>query len=394
VSAGAPAGGGCGKDTFKYKTLSKATKSFEKRLGGGGCGSVFEGVLVSGTRVAVKRLELNLAPGARGGELSMLSIIDQMRTEVEVLSKVQHVNIVPLLGWSKDGMAPCLVYALMEGGSLQDRLACRGSGAVPLTANERILVLSDVSRGLAYLHSEQRLIHRDVKSANVLLDEGCRGRVGDFGVARSLNDNSAGITVTQIQTEHVMGTQVYMAPEYKNGNLSAKVDAFAFGLVVIETLTGYAVCSPAPGHRDLLSMFEQELDSASQLIAHLDKRACWDQHTQERIGKLYDIADRCLEARSPKRPQLVELIPELEEVRHSTEALHALEAERVVRILVEAEAAEKECCICLKTEEVGKLLALVPCGHRCVCGECSALVVGRTCPVCRTTARQAIRVFD
>ena len=95
-----------------------------------------------------------------------------MRTAVELLSKVHHVNIVPLLGWSKDGMSPCLVYAFMEGGSLQDRLACRGSAVVPLTANERILVLSDVSQGLAYLHSEQRLIHRDVKSANVLLDEG------------------------------------------------------------------------------------------------------------------------------------------------------------------------------------------------------------------------------
>ena len=77
---------------------------------------------------------------------------DQMRTEVEVLSQVHHVNVVQLMGWSKDGMAPCLVYAFMEGGSLQDRLACRGSGAVPLTANARILVLCDVARGLAYLH--------------------------------------------------------------------------------------------------------------------------------------------------------------------------------------------------------------------------------------------------
>ena len=99
-------------------------------------------------------------------------------------------------------MAPCLVYALMEGGSLQDRLACRGSGAlVPLTANERIVVLSDVARGLAYLHSEVRVIHRDVKSANVLLDRGCQGRIGDFGIAKSLNDNNAGITVTHMQTE-------------------------------------------------------------------------------------------------------------------------------------------------------------------------------------------------
>jgi serine/threonine protein kinase len=126
---------------------------------------------------------------------------------VEVLSQVQHVNIVPLLGSSKDGMAPCLVYALMEGGGLQDPLACRGSGAlVPLTANEWMLVLSDVARGLAYLHSEVRVIHRDVKSANVLLDEGCRGRIGDFGIARSLNENHPGITCTHMQTEDVMGT--------------------------------------------------------------------------------------------------------------------------------------------------------------------------------------------
>ena len=253
---------------------------------------------------------------------------------------------------------------------------------VPLTANERILVLSDVARGLAYLHSQLRVIHRDVKSANVLLDRGCHGRVGDFGIARSLRDNGGGITSTHMQTEHVMGTQVYMAPEYhRGGELSTKVDAFAFGLVIIETLTGYAVCSPAPGHRDLLSMFEEDLDNPTKLLAHLDRRACWDQHKQERIGRLHSIAERCLEMHRKKRPELVELIPELEEVRRGTEALQALEAERAVGPLVAAEAAEKECCICLKAEEVGKLLALVPCGHRCICVDCSAPVVGHTCLV-------------
>ena len=91
-------------------------------------------------------------------------MLDQMNTEVEVLSQVQHPNIVPLLGWSKDGVAPCLVYAYMEGGSLQDRLACN-HGAVPLSAKERIMVLSDVARGLAYLNSEisPPIIHCDVK---------------------------------------------------------------------------------------------------------------------------------------------------------------------------------------------------------------------------------------
>jgi serine/threonine protein kinase len=290
MSRAAPAAAGAGR-RYTYQDLSNATNNFEKRLGGGGCGSVFQGVLASGTRVAVKRLELGVAAGAGAAGLSMT---DQMRTEVEVLSQVQHVNIVPLLGSSKDGMAPCLVYALMEGGSLQDRLACRLSGAlVPLTADERILLLSDVARGLAYLHSEVRVIHRDVKSANVLLDRGCQGRIGDFGIARSLKDNGGGITSTHMQTEHVMGTQVYMAPEYHRGvELSTKVDAVAFGLVIIETLTGYAVSSPAPGHRDLLSMFQDELDTADNLVAHLDKRACWDQHKQERIVILFVIAGR------------------------------------------------------------------------------------------------------
>ena len=130
--------------------------------------------------------------------------------------------------------------------------------------------------------------------------------------------------------------------EYIHGELSTKVDAFAFGLVVVETLTGYAVCSPAPGHRDLLSMFQDELDTADNLVAHLDKRACWNQHKQERIASLFTIAYRCLGASRKKRPELVELIPELEEVRRGTETLQALEAERAVRILVEAEAAEKE----------------------------------------------------
>jgi hypothetical protein len=99
---------------------------------------------------------------------------------------------------------------------------------------------------------------------------------------------------------------------------------------------------------------------------------------------MHSITERCLETRRTRRPELVEFIPELEEVRRGTVALQALEAERAV----------KENCICLKTEEVGKLLALVPCGHRCVCADCSALVVGHMCPVCRTEARQAIRVFD
>jgi len=183
AGAGTGAGSGAaglrgGVTHFSWEVLCKATKDFEKRLGGGGCGCVFQGILSSGTRVAVKRLEVDPVVGLAG-----VVLLDQMQTEVQVLSQVQHPNIVQLLGSSTDGAVPCLVYALMEGGSLQDRLACSVGDVAhaALTSNERILVLSDVARGLAFLHFEVQIIHRDVKSANVLLDRNLVGRIGDFG---------------------------------------------------------------------------------------------------------------------------------------------------------------------------------------------------------------------
>jgi hypothetical protein len=100
-----------------------------------------------------------------------------------------------------------------------------------------------------------------------------------------------------------------MTPEYHHdGELSTKVDTFVFGLVIIETLTGYVVWSPAPGHRDFISMFQDELDTTDNLVAHLDKRTCWDQDKHERLTSLFDITERCLEGRRKKRPELVEFI--------------------------------------------------------------------------------------
>ena len=110
------------------------------------------------------------------------------------------------------------------------------------------------------------IIHRDVKIANVFLNEVCRGLIGDFDITRSLNDNHSVITSTHRRTEHVLGTQVYM-----NDELSTKVDTFDFGLVVLVTLTGYTVWSPEPGHHNWISMFDQELDTVIKFLGHLDK---------------------------------------------------------------------------------------------------------------------------
>ena len=364
VGAPSPAVRG-GVMRFRYESLELATNKFDTRLGGGGFGSVFQGVLASGTQVAVKRLE---------GDAD----IDQMQTEVQVLSTVQHPNIVQLLGSSADGAALCLVYALMEGGSLQDRLACGGVGdRVALTANERILVLSDVARGLAYLHSEVCVIHRDVKSANILLDKNGMGRIGDFGIARAAIDNH-GVTATHVQTKHVVGTLVYMAPEYKNGQLSTKVDTYALGLVILESITGYAIHDPAPGYSNLLCMFEGELDSANKLLTHLDKRTSWVLHKAQRVAALHSIAERCLEHRRHRRPEMVHLIPELEKMHRETEALPVYDS--------------RECVVCMgASSDVEGWMMLRTCGHVCVCRVCCVGL--NECPLCRSGVSESFVVF-
>ena len=145
-------------------------------------------MLASGTQIAVKQLQ-DTADGQR----------EQMYTEVEVLSRVQHPNIVPLLGWSEEGAA-CVVYALMEGGSLEERLACTG-GRAALTASERRMAFSDVARGP--LPAPEGVIHRDVKSANVLIDRGCVGRIGDFGIAKSVKCSQGGTAATHLHTQAI-----------------------------------------------------------------------------------------------------------------------------------------------------------------------------------------------
>lgn len=169
-----------------------------------------------------------------------------------------------------------------------------------------------------------------------------------------------------------------MSPEYQRGELSSKADAFAFGLVMIEALTGYRVLAPARDRPDLMSMFEQDLDTADKLSAHLDQRASWEQH-KERVGVLHDLADRCLEARRNRRPEVVDIIPALEEVRRGAEVLPVTTDGR-------------ECLVCLREDsEVCGWMMLRPCGHVCVCRECGIGL--RECPKCRQAVHQRLSAY-
>jgi serine/threonine protein kinase len=173
---------------------------------------------------------------------------------------------------------------------------------------------------------------------------------------------------------------VYMAPEYLRGQLSTKVDAYAFGLVIVEALTGYPVMAPMAGWPDLMALFEEDLGSPDQLAAHLDKRASWHQH-KERVAVLHDIADRCLESRRSRRPEVCDIIAELEEVRRGAAALPEAAAD-----------PGRECDVCLQGDaEISGWVMLRPCGHVCVCRECAVGLAA--CPKCRQAVVECINAY-
>lgn len=210
---------------FKYETLEKATDYFSisNKLGQGGSGSVFKGVLPDGKAVAVKRLFFNSRQW-----------VDQFFNEVNLISGINHKNLVKLLGCSITGPESLLVYEYMPNKSLHHYLS-DNRNAQMLTWEMRYNIIMGAAEGLAYLHEESqlRIIHRDIKLSNVLLDENYTAKIADFGLARLFPEGRSHISTG------VAGTLGYMAPEYiVRGKLTEKADVFSFGILIIEVITG------------------------------------------------------------------------------------------------------------------------------------------------------------
>ncbi|KAF7078640.1 hypothetical protein CFC21_083041 [Triticum aestivum] len=211
---------------YSYGDLRAATKNFSDRLGGGGFGSVYRGVLKSGdtiTEVAVKKLE-----GLRQGD-------KQFRTEVNTLGRIQHVNLVRLLGFCSSADEKLLVYEYMPNGSLEGYLFKGGGGGSCPSWRDRYGIMLGVARGLAYLHDGCRecIIHCDVKPENILLDKDLCVKLADFGMAKLVGrDFSRALTTMR-------GTIGYLAPEWISGlPISAKADVYSFGMVLFELISG------------------------------------------------------------------------------------------------------------------------------------------------------------
>eukprot|EP00253_Pinus_taeda_P006437 PITA_06437 len=210
---------------FKMETLLAATENFhdDNKLGEGGFGPVYKGTTPDGKEIAVKRLSLNSAQGKK-----------EFLNEVKLVAKIQHRNLVKLLGYCVEGSKTVLVYEYLPNKSL-DKILFHPNHRKQLDWHKRYNIILGVARGLLYLHQDSvlRIVHRDIKASNILLDEKLNPKIADFGLAKHFPDNESHVST------RLAGTFGYMAPEYgMQGQLSVKADVYSFGVLLLEVITG------------------------------------------------------------------------------------------------------------------------------------------------------------
>ncbi|KAL0320738.1 UNVERIFIED_CONTAM: G-type lectin S-receptor-like serine/threonine-protein kinase [Sesamum radiatum] len=227
---------------FDLATVARATENFSmnKKLGEGGFGPVYKGLLVDGQSIAVKRLSMSSGQG-----------LNEFKNEVKLIAKLQHRNLVKLLGCCIDGDEKILIYEYMPNGSLDSFLFDQTRGP-SLDWSKRFNIICGIARGLLYLHQDSRLriIHRDLKASNVLLDDELNPKISDFGMARTF----AGDQVAE-NTRRIVGTYGYLAPEYAlYGLFSVKSDVFSFGILLLEIVSGKKNrgFDPSQNHHNLI----------------------------------------------------------------------------------------------------------------------------------------------
>lgn len=322
--------------------LVQATGGFAERhkVGEGGFGCVYRARLRN-TDYAVKRLK-------EDAELDWSSIRSSFLTEVEKLSRFRHPNIVEFGGFCAERDHFCLVYVFMPNGSLEDRLSGQG-GRPPLSWAQRLEVLVGTARAVQFLHRDTpSLIHGDVKSSNILLDQALRPRLADFGLARAGRGRagSGGLSASLGRTHTVRGTLAYLPPEYvRSGALSPSIDTYSYGVVLLETLTGRrALETDGRGQtkflKDLVAEEEEaevaEVPGQSQQAVtgpgpDPDARATrvgsriFRNHVDSRVGPCPEelgpalgcLATRCLHRRSKRRPPMAQVYEDLERLQKS-----------------------------------------------------------------------------
>ncbi|XP_048139462.1 receptor-like serine/threonine-protein kinase ALE2 isoform X2 [Rhodamnia argentea] len=288
--------------TFSSNDIERFTHNFDSSrvLGEGGFGIVYRGVLGDGEEVAVKVLKRDDHHGSR-----------EFLSEVEMLSRLHHRNLVKLIGICMEEHIRCVVYELIPNGSVDSHLHGCDKENDPLDWGARMKIALGAARGLAYLHedSSPRVIHRDFKSSNILLEPDFTPRVSDFGLARAAMDE--GIN-RQVST-HVMGTFGYLAPEYAmTGHLLVKSDVYSYGVVLLELLTGRKPVdlSQPPGQENLVSWARPLLTDREGLQTIIDP-SVRSSMSFDSVAKVAAIASMCVQPEASHRPFMGEVVQAL-----------------------------------------------------------------------------------
>ncbi|CAF1927414.1 hypothetical protein HID58_065519 [Brassica napus] len=287
---------------FTEEGMKEATNGYDESriLGQGGQGTVYKGILPDKSVVAIKK--------ARLGDCSQ---VEQFINEVLVLSQINHRNVVRLLGCCLETEVPLLVYEFINSGTLYDRLHGSMSDS-SLTWEHRLRIAVEIAETLAYLHSSASIpiIHRDVKTANILLDENLTAKVADFGASRLIPMDKEQLTTM------VQGTLGYLDPEYYNtGLLNEKSDVYSFGVVLMELLSGQkALCFEKPQQSKHLVNYFASAMKENRLHGVIDGQVM-NESNQREIHEASRIAAECTRLMGEERPRMKEVAVQLEALR-------------------------------------------------------------------------------
>lgn len=278
---------------FTVKDMKEATKDFTQEIGQGNSGTVFLGKLREGKVVAVKTF----------------SSLPQFQNEAEVLSRAEHKNLMPLHGYCNGSKNLMLIYEHMSGGSLSDKLH---TGHSDLDWKTRLKIALDVAQGLEFLHAgcTPKIIHRDVKTANILLDNNMNAKLADFGISRIARDGEASHATTSM----AKGTHGYIDPEYRRTNqVTEKIDVYSFGVVLFEMICGRKAANGSDEEEfnliDWVTPYVKVGKTGAEII---DERLA-PNYNLESIDRVAKLALRCVDGKPSLRPSMSDVVGEIKE---------------------------------------------------------------------------------
>ncbi|CAM6034643.1 unnamed protein product [Sphagnum compactum] len=285
---------------YSYNVLSRATRDFhqDNKLGEGGFGVVYKGILLDGTKLAIKLLTTKSHQG-----------IDDFLNEVVSITGVRHKNLVKLKGCCLHRTQRLLVYEYVENKNLAEALwGLKLEDNIFLDWPTRFHIFVGIARGLAYLHENLQpcIIHRDIKASNILLDNNLNAKIADFGLARLFSDDQS-----QLFTQ-VAGTIGYMSPEYATlGQLSTKVDVYSFGILLLEIISGRKAILQNATRNMYLVEWAWSLHKTNMLISLVDQKI-HNTTMENEMRRVINVALLCVQVETTKRPMMSQVLSMLQ----------------------------------------------------------------------------------